>query len=240
MAQNIWDDSSKNTLTLERLTDYLKKDPLCINRSSGISRTPGTADLTPLAGACRRGHIKVVNLLLENGADANAPCPGKRTALFYATCKCPGRNRLAIVKALLKAGASYNEVYPEDGNTTPLMNAIEEVQDKEVVHALVDAGAFTDKPENVHRKTPAMLAKDRNMEGDLRPEKERNSTVVSGHIVDVLVSVVMLIIDYTNSSFIKGVTKGLVFKLYGITGKVKPVPIVRTYFHCYLVSWRLQ
>jgi Ankyrin repeats (3 copies) len=225
MAQNIWDDSLKNSLDQTRLSKYLLQDKTRINRIGGTDSSGKAKHLTPLAAACSGGHIKVVELLLKNGALANAPCTHGRTALYHATVDCPDQNRLAIVKALIKANADVNEVYAEYGKSTPLMNAIEEVNDKEVMRALVDANA-NPKAENEMRRTPEMMAKDRNMEQDLLKKFDRVLASVSTHLVDLAVGAVQLIVAYTDSNVIKSVTKGMVSKLYGITGvKDKDNPV---------------
>jgi len=198
MAQNIWDDARKNTLQKPgRIDGYLNKDRDCINQVGGQE------SLTPLAGACYYGHLEVVTLLLEKGARPNVLCPHSRTALFFTIRQAP-RNQLAIVKALLAApegAADPNEVYPEDDNSNALTLAIEESQDKDIVKALIDAGA---QPTSENKKQ----AKTKNMGGSLFAWKD---------IVDLAVSAVSLIINYTDGGVVNAITKGVLAKMYKIT-----------------------
>ena len=133
---NLHDDSWRGTLTEDRLKRYLV--------NSKIDSLGGPKNITPLAAACWQGHLAVVTLLLDNPhqlADPNAPSPPGRTPLFYATKFSPKTDRAAIVHALLKAGASPNAGSDVDGGNTPLMNAIAEVKDRDVVRELLDRGA---------------------------------------------------------------------------------------------------
>src|SRR5260221_6343775 len=66
----------------------------------------------PLHTASRHGHLGVVLLLLDHGADVNAKMQGHSTALHLAS----QRGYLEIVEALLKQGASVG-VQDEDDRT---------------------------------------------------------------------------------------------------------------------------
>ncbi|KAF9045505.1 hypothetical protein BJ165DRAFT_166328 [Panaeolus papilionaceus] len=206
MAQNIWDDAFRNTLQkASRIEHYLKAD------HSSINRVGGQQSLTPLAGACYQGHLDVVELLITHGARPDIPCPTprSRTALYYAIVQAP-KNQVAIVKALLTASygpADPNETYPEDDNATPLSLAIE-ARDKDIVRALIDAGAT---PTAENRKQ----AQAKNMARYLMTSK--SALAGSQSVVDLAVATVSLIISYTDGGALGPVTKGFLSKMYNIT-----------------------
>src|SRR5438477_305788 len=84
---------------LERVEQLLKKD-------SSLVRRLDSARISPLSYAAREGHLHIVRLLLERGADPNTPedaAPDGR-ALYEACC----RNHLEIAELLLKHGANPN------------------------------------------------------------------------------------------------------------------------------------
>jgi Ankyrin repeats (3 copies) len=185
-----------------------------------INEVGGNVKLTPLAAACKGGHLRVVKLLLEHNADPDkrSPPPQERTALFYATARTSApTDRLAIVQALISK-ADINLACDEDGNT-PLMNAIVQMRAREdfpVVHLLVDNNASQTQP-NKQRETARTLADAYKMSRHLRSKDERNTS--RAKIVDLVVSFVLLIVAYTNSFSVKMVTDGIVKQLYSISGK---------------------
>ena len=208
---SLYDDAWLGTLTADSLKSYLT--------NTNINSVGSQKSLTPLAAASSRGHLDIVHLLLDNHASPDAPSPYGRTPLFYATSKSPAKDRLAIVRALLDAGAQIDACSADDDLYTPLMNAVTEIRDKDVVHELVDRGtSLTQK--NAQGQTAQELAKETGMERDLRPRAERNST--RAQIIDAILSVVMIIIAYINSGVIKDAVDGIVKKLYGISGSKDP------------------
>ncbi len=82
----------------ERIEQLLHKDP-------GLARRLDSARVSPLSQASRGGHLHIVRLLLEHGADPNTPEDGAGPdglALYWA---CAG-NRLDIAELLLEHGAN--------------------------------------------------------------------------------------------------------------------------------------
>ena len=182
---NLYDDAWLGTLTADSLKSYLT--------NTNINSVGSQKSLTPLAAASSRGHLDIVRLLLEEHASPNAPSPYGRTPLFYATSKSPAKDRLAIVRALLDAGAQIDACSAEDGLYTPLMIAVTEIRDKKVVHELVDRGAsLTQK--NAQGQTAQELAKETGMERGLRPRAERKSKRTQ--IIDPIITLVLTIISH--------------------------------------------
>src|SRR5262245_6119140 len=84
---------------LERVRQLVKKD-------SSLARRLDSARISPLSYAAREGHLHIVRLLLERGADPNTPedCAPAGRALYEACC----RNHLEIAELLLEHGADPN------------------------------------------------------------------------------------------------------------------------------------
>lgn len=84
---------------LERVAQLLSKDATLATRLD-------SAQVSPLARAAGEGHLHIVKLLLEHGADPNLPESGapEGLALFEA---CSG-NHLEVVQLLLDRGANPN------------------------------------------------------------------------------------------------------------------------------------
>jgi ankyrin repeat protein len=83
----------------ERVEQLLKKD-------AGLAERLDSARVSPLSYAAREGHLHIVRLLLERGADPNTPegaAPHGR-ALFEACCA----NHLQVAQLLLEQGANPN------------------------------------------------------------------------------------------------------------------------------------
>jgi ankyrin repeat protein len=103
------------------------------------------------------GRLDIVQLLLHHRANPNALSPRKRTPLFYATSTRQERDRLAIIRILLEAGANVDECYADSGFNTPLMNAITLISDEDVVKELLKHGA-SPIAKDVTGQTAEMLA----------------------------------------------------------------------------------
>ena len=67
-----------------------------------------------LSVACKQGHVDVVRLLIENGADIESEDNDGRTPLRYA-CE---QQRLAVIRVLIDSNADVNHATKEGG--TPL------------------------------------------------------------------------------------------------------------------------
>jgi len=93
----------------------------------------------PLAIACEKGNLELVEILLENKADPNAAQVGNETPLMTAA----RTGKVEIVKRLVAAGARINE--KEHHEQTALMWAAAEGH-TEVVRFLLEKGAEFQKP----------------------------------------------------------------------------------------------
>jgi ankyrin repeat protein len=81
----------------ERIEQLLHKD-------SGLARRFDSAQVSPLSWASRRGHLHIVRLLLQHGADPNIAEGGAPDGLaLYLAC---AGNHLEIARLLLEHGAN--------------------------------------------------------------------------------------------------------------------------------------
>ncbi|KAL6305480.1 hypothetical protein BKA93DRAFT_824895 [Sparassis latifolia] len=207
---NLHDDAFSGQLTAENLRRYLQYDRSIIDEPGGF------ANLTPLAAASFHGHLDVVKLLLDHVANPDALSPGNRTALFYVTSRKVRCNQLAIVRALLDAGAKIDKCYDDDGRNTPLMNAIQQLGDKEIVHELVNRGASLTLT-NLEGETIKMIAKVRGMEHDVRLRADRE--LPRAELANFVAAAVMLAVAVGNGGPMEDVLRDAITKLCCASGE---------------------
>ena len=122
---------------------------------------------TPLINASSMGHIEIVEVLLNNGADVNAKNGCGNTALIIAS----ENGHKEVVEMLLKKGAGL------DANNwsyeTALMTANENGH-KEVVEMLLDYGADVKTIEEVHK---GVLSNAQNRSNFLKEKRQNNENL---------------------------------------------------------------
>ncbi|KAI0599009.1 ankyrin repeat protein [Biscogniauxia sp. FL1348] len=142
-----WLDAQTGDLTKDKLEAYLKADPNITIDSEDRS------GLTPLAYAILSGHSKVVKLLLDNGAspdkkigDKNKPKDGRTPIYLAATANSQRARNVQLL--LEKNPASFDEAISTRGGRTPLMAAVSQTKDPQVVKLLVQSGASLEKKDS--------------------------------------------------------------------------------------------
>ena len=121
---------------VERVRELADEDPGLANRPSDYV-TYYACSGTPLRNAAVGGHMEIVKLLLERGADANLPEEGiapRGHALHAAVCS----GHIEIVKLLLERGAHPN--VPIESSADTLSAAIRN-DDQPMIQLLCSHGA---------------------------------------------------------------------------------------------------
>ncbi|KAL9103420.1 MAG: hypothetical protein Q9163_001522 [Psora crenata] len=210
----LYQDAAAGSLTPKGLKRYGSQD---------INEIDATSGLTPLIAAINGGHVKVVELLLSNGADPDKPSRDHRTPLFWTTWKRGAENRSEIVSLLITAKAEVDETYPEVQNITPLMNAVDKLRDPEVVSQLVDANASTTATDRRGRSAKDLADKFGNprLIKALRPKLDRYGP--TAETVNQLVGFVLFIFAFINNKFLEGVVQGIAKRVFNITGENNPI-----------------
>jgi ankyrin repeat protein len=112
-----------------------------LRRDEGLAGRLDSARVSPLSYAAREGHLHIVRLLLEQGADPNTPeeaAPEGR-ALFGA---CYG-NHLDVAQLLLEHGANPNAGMDSSGCCLTIAEVYHGEQAKPLQQLLRSHGAYT-------------------------------------------------------------------------------------------------
>jgi ankyrin repeat protein len=118
----------------ERVEELVKKD-------ESLANCLDLARISPLSYAAREGHLHIVRLLLERGADPNLPedaAPQGR-ALFEACCA----NHLQIAELLLEHGANPNAGTDSNGCCLTIVEVYHGEKSKPMQALLRQHGAYT-------------------------------------------------------------------------------------------------
>lgn len=111
------------------------KAVMLLNQGALINMQDKENGCTPLLLAVKKAHAKVIDVLLERGADVNKPTKFGYTPLMIAA----ELGLMKITQKLLKQGAKVN-VSTNDGVKTPLLSALMK-KHISVAKLLLDAGA---------------------------------------------------------------------------------------------------
>lgn len=122
---------------IDRVSQMLAADPASANRLSDyVGYYAGSG--APLSNAAARGHLEIIRLLLEKGADPNLNEPGiapRGKALYEAVSHC----HADIARLLLEHGASANA--PVESSADALTIAIRHKNDGAMADLLASYGA---------------------------------------------------------------------------------------------------
>lgn len=117
----------------ERLEQLLKKDP-------GLASRLDSARANPLSYAASEGHLHIVRLLLEHGADPNMPedSAPEGAALFNACCN----NHVEVAQLLLQHGANPNAGTDSNGCCLTIVEVYHGNKAKPLQQLLLRHGAY--------------------------------------------------------------------------------------------------
>jgi ankyrin repeat protein len=118
----------------ERVEQLLKRD-------GGLAGRLDSARLSPLSYAAREGHLHIVRLLLERGAEPNTPEEGASDgrALFDACCG----NHMDIAEVLLEHGANPNAGADSSGCCLTICEVYHGQRARPLQRLLRSHGAYT-------------------------------------------------------------------------------------------------
>lgn len=209
---DLYTEAQDGTLINSGLEKYL--------RSSSIDDENPTTGFTPLTIAVKGGHSNVVILLLRGKANVNKKTRDGRTPLYLAANA--RNNRPRLVQLLLEYNARVDESSGEWENETPLMVAITQARDPEVIRLLVDARASLTKKNDRGETAQVLAGQSSNpaIRNAILPKDQQNQGRFE--LTSLIISFVLFILAYVNSGYVEDIIKGAVSSLYGIVGSAHP------------------
>jgi ankyrin repeat protein len=106
IAGNLLAQGAKYTISVAAAVGDQERVEQLLEKDSRLVRRLDSARVSPLSYAAREGHLHIVRLLLEQGADPNTPEDGAPLglALYWACCG----NHMDVAQLLLEHGANPN------------------------------------------------------------------------------------------------------------------------------------
>ncbi|XP_054773946.2 ankyrin repeat domain-containing protein 17-like isoform X1 [Lytechinus pictus] len=144
-------EEGESLLSLACSGGYFELAHVLLKMNANVEDRGSKGDCTPLMEAASAGHVDIVKLLLEYGADANAQSSAGNTPLMYA---CNGGHE-EIVKILLDQGANIED-HNENGHT-PLMEAASSGH-VNIAKILLEKGAGINTHSNEFKESALTLA----------------------------------------------------------------------------------
>jgi len=206
----IHEDAWNGTLQGAVLDNYINNNPTLIDSEDPQKGIP------PLSAAVIRGHVNVVEELLNKGAQADKLSKRGETPLLLAAWRT-SKNRPRIIQLLLSKTPKDKVDLSCDHaeKNTPLMFILLETRpiDYESIRLLVKAGASltVKNADNLDAEQIAKNTKDDKAVQALHPEKEGLDL---SKLVDLIVSFLLFIISWVNSGAVNDVVKGVVGRLH--------------------------
>ncbi|PGG97209.1 hypothetical protein AJ79_09292 [Helicocarpus griseus UAMH5409] len=199
-------ESQAGTLKRQTLDKYLRLVNIDAQDSNGF---------TPLALAVKYGYPSVVKLLLQNGADVNKPVRDGRSPLYLAANA--KQNRARVVQLLLSHKPAVDASSPEWDNDTPLMAAITQGRDPDVIRQLLGAGASLTKPND--RGDTALSLTDQMSSPQIKSAilpKDRQGGGWT-ELAQLLVNLVLFAMSYFDKSkLLKEILENVIRSLYNL------------------------
>ncbi|KAJ0423154.1 hypothetical protein BJY00DRAFT_58788 [Aspergillus carlsbadensis] len=207
-------DAQDGKLTRASLIKYLALVEIDAEDSNGF---------TALALAVKNGHPSAVKLLLQNGAQADKPVRDGRTPLYLAANA--KQNRPRVVELLLGADPKpqVDASSPDWNNETPLMVAITQGRDAEVVRLLTEAGASLTKTNDRGETAVALADQTTNpaIKSALNPKAPQGG--IGSALAQLLVSAVMFALAYADKwPGIKDIIQNVIRSAYNQTNPTPP------------------
>jgi ankyrin repeat protein len=118
--------------------NFVKLAEALLKRGADVNRGYiGERDRTPYMFAAQEGHLAMLDLLQQYGADVNAVSSDDCGTAMYAAID---KGRALAVRRMLKHGFNVHVTAKRDGAATPLNNAVM-TGNIDIVRMLLDAGA---------------------------------------------------------------------------------------------------